>query len=36
MIPEGGMQLTLAICIINESEMVVGECLTDNAKIFNY
>ena len=32
MITEGGMQLPLAICIINESEMVVGECLTGTAK----
>ena len=30
-IPEGGMQRPRAICIITESEMVVGECLTGNA-----
>ena len=35
-IPEGGIQRPRAICIINESEMVVGECLTGTAKIFNY
>ena len=34
--PEGGIQRPRAICIINESEMVVGECLTGTAKIFNY
>ena len=34
--PEGGIQRPRAICIINESEMVVGECLTGTAKIFIY